>query len=276
MRAKNIIIILFVVLFGQCNIYGQGILAGDTISPGIIYINIPDFSVSASYPSGYECETLDLDGDGTDDLKFCSSKESTMGTSFESTRAIGLNGAEIASYPSNVYWLNSFEFNSMINGSDTWGDDGIFKSEEHFPDTSYYAGVFSNGYMGFRLYQGLDTIYGWVKITASSGHVTVYEYAAYQPNLAGIDQRSLLTEVKVYPNPCTDVTHLRFTFHDSRFTTIDLYSISGMKIRELVNEVKMPGAYELNIDVSQLPAGVYFIRIQAGKELVVRKLIVSN
>lgn len=199
-----------------------------------------------------------------------------MGTSFESTRAIGLNGAEIASYPSNVYWLNCFEFNSMINGSDTWGDDGIFKSEEHFPDTSYYGGVFSNGYMGFRLYEGLDTIYGWVKITASSGHVTVYEYAAYQPNLAGIDQRSLLTEVKVYPNPCSSATRLRYQINDKGLTICDLYSISGAKIEKLIDNLVKPGTYELEIDVSQLPAGVYYIRIQAGKELVVRKLIVSN
>jgi len=37
----------------------------------------------------------------------------------------------------------------------------------------------------------------------------------------------------------------------------------------------MPGVHEKDIDVSALPAGVYFVRIQAGEENAVRKLIVK-
>ena len=90
-------------------------------------------------------------------------------------------------------------------------------------------------------------------------------------------------DISVYPNPCTDITRLRFTTHDSQFTThdsrlmsIDLYSISGRKIRELANENQMSGEYEIEVDVSDFPVGVYFIQMQAGDNLRMTKLVVTH
>jgi len=49
-----------------------------------------------------------------------------------------------------------------------------------------------------------------------------------------------------------------------------------MKIRRLVNEEKVPGTYELNIDVSDLESGIYFIKLMSGNRSVVKKLIVNK
>ncbi|MEA3478758.1 MAG: T9SS type A sorting domain-containing protein, partial [Bacteroidota bacterium] len=81
-------------------------------------------------------------------------------------------------------------------------------------------------------------------------------------------------DISVYPNPCADAVRLRLTNNEQRLTISDLYLISGRKVRELVNGEMMPGTYELEIDVSDLPEGVYFIRLQAGNEVAVRKLLV--
>ena len=43
----------------------------------------------------------------------------------------------------------------------------------------------------------------------------------------------------------------------------------------MMAEVKSPGGYSVRIDVSDLPAGVYLVRLQAGGESLVRKLIVQ-
>jgi photosystem II stability/assembly factor-like uncharacterized protein len=83
-------------------------------------------------------------------------------------------------------------------------------------------------------------------------------------------------EIVIYPNPCSDAMHLRYLIHDSGHLISDLYSIDGRKIRELINEVQMPGEHEMKLDVTDLTPGVYLIRLQIGNETTVRKLVVSD
>jgi len=99
---------------------------------------------------------------------------------------------------------------------------------------------------------------------------------------AGVLEESVLEgSIKVYPNPCTDVTRLRYLIHDirslgsarDRHLTCDLYSISGRKIRIIMEEEKLPGEHEIEVDVSDLLPGVYFIRVQAGADVSVSKIV---
>ncbi len=102
-------------------------------------------------------------------------------------------------------------------------------------------------------------------------------YGIGEPAVAG-------SVMAIFPNPALDHLTIRYRVPDpsttlgtgSGYRMIDLYSIEGRKIRELVNEEMPAGTHEMEIDVSDLPAGVYFIRVQAGSEIAVRKLIVAD
>jgi len=76
--------------------------------------------------------------------------------------------------------------------------------------------------------------------------------------------------LSISPNPCSGALHLRYQIFDIRYVICDLYSISGQKIKRLLNEEKMPGEYEMEIDVSYLPKGVYFctMKTESGVETV--------
>ena len=102
-------------------------------------------------------------------------------------------------------------------------------------------------------------------------------------------------QLAVYPNPCSNAARVRYQIHDPS-TTIgrqrladgdalgtgpiylicDLYSISGIKIERLIDEEQLPGEHEIELDVSDLPAGVYFVKLQVGNDLALRKLIVTD
>jgi hypothetical protein len=43
----------------------------------------------------------------------------------------------------------------------------------------------------------------------------------------------------------------------------DIFSISGLKIKRLLDEEKPAGTYELEVDMTGLPAGVYFCTLQS-------------
>ena len=156
-----------------------------------------------------------------------------------------------------------------------------------FNFTMDYQLVFADGDSIIRLYQS-DTLNQyiipiarpileiipdpnkWILAKTYIGHVSIKE-------------NPLPFAMEIFPNPCSNSARLLITGHASclpagrsRVTNIDLYSISGKKIRRAFEGEKGPGTYEEVLDVHDLPAGVYFIRLQAGREVAVRKLIVTK
>jgi len=67
--------------------------------------------------------------------------------------------------------------------------------------------------------------------------------------------------------------YLRYLIHDIGYLISDLYSIDGRKIRELVNQELPAGNHEIEIDVSDLPAGMYYFRIRAGDKVGGGKMV---
>jgi len=57
--------------------------------------------------------------------------------------------------------------------------------------------------------------------------------------------------------------------------TLKIYDLHGRMIATLMDEQKQTGEYTMRFDTSNLPAGVYMVRLQAGEERVVRKLLVQ-
>ncbi|MEA3478276.1 MAG: T9SS type A sorting domain-containing protein [Bacteroidota bacterium] len=97
-----------------------------------------------------------------------------------------------------------------------------------------------------------------------------------QPGVSGIETPHFVANdnINIYPNPVSETAMIRYRMPDEGYLMIDIYSISGRRIRRIAEEKVMPGVHEIEYDVSDLPNGVYFIRLQAGDEILVRKLIV--
>ncbi len=97
----------------------------------------------------------------------------------------------------------------------------------------------------------------------------------YEGFTTGIAEPEMPLEFELYPVPTSGALHIRYLIHDIGYLISDLYSIEGRLIRRLVAEEVMPGEYEAVFDVSDLLPGVYFIRLQAGERVGVRKLIIQ-
>ncbi|MCI0450032.1 MAG: T9SS type A sorting domain-containing protein [Chlorobi bacterium] len=79
-----------------------------------------------------------------------------------------------------------------------------------------------------------------------------------------------------YPNPFNPVTKIKFDLPNvgtTRRVTLTVFDIIGTEIRTLINGSLLPGSYEINFDGSNLPSGVYFYRLTAGKYIASRKMI---
>jgi Alpha amylase, catalytic domain/Secretion system C-terminal sorting domain/Carbohydrate-binding module 48 (Isoamylase N-terminal domain)/Domain of unknown function (DUF4961) len=97
--------------------------------------------------------------------------------------------------------------------------------------------------------------------------------------LSGLDSPAATSVVmNVYPNPVTNKTiTLQYDVTQSATITIDLLTPTG----QLVKNIKAPqqtasGMYWEGIDLENLPAGIYFLRVQADGQSAVERIVVST
>jgi len=88
-----------------------------------------------------------------------------------------------------------------------------------------------------------------------------------------------------YPNPFNPATTIPFQVNSSRLivhspirTTLNIYNILGQRVRTLVDEEKLPGEYNVVWDGkddkgNEVSSGIYFYRVKAGAEVMVKKMI---
>jgi hypothetical protein len=101
-------------------------------------------------------------------------------------------------------------------------------------------------------------------------------------------------ELNVYPNPTQEISNIKYQVPVGSWQSrqggisatlrlaigkkveLSIYDIHGRKIRTLVNEKQTAGEYSIQLDASDLPAGIYLIRLQAGEEVFTEKLVVMK
>jgi hypothetical protein len=82
-------------------------------------------------------------------------------------------------------------------------------------------------------------------------------------NIASID----VENIKIYPNPTTG--ELTVTNYKLRITNIEIFDISG----KMQKTERKKQNTEWSLDVSDLTAGVYFIKIETEKGTITKKFV---
>ncbi len=67
-----------------------------------------------------------------------------------------------------------------------------------------------------------------------------------------------------YPNPANPATNILFLIPEKTVVKIDLYSVTGELVKQIINEEKNKGAYNIYIDMNYLVSGVYFYRMKTS------------
>ncbi len=79
-----------------------------------------------------------------------------------------------------------------------------------------------------------------------------------------------------YPNPFVGTVplQLRWAQPTAEHVVVSLFDVKGRRVRTLVDEPVLPGWHSRSVDVTGVPVGMYFYRIEAGNNESVRKLAV--
>jgi hypothetical protein len=76
-----------------------------------------------------------------------------------------------------------------------------------------------------------------------------------------------------YPNPFNPSTVIKYSVGDATHVTINVYDITGRMVRELVNEDKSAGEYNVQFQGNNLASGTYIYMIKAGNFTQTNKMI---
>ena len=80
-----------------------------------------------------------------------------------------------------------------------------------------------------------------------------------------------------YPNPFNPETairyHVRSNGNSSVHVELNVYNMLGQKVATLVSKKQNPGQYRVTWQAANLPSGIYFYRLQAGRKQLTRKCL---
>ena len=135
--------------------------------------------------------------------------------------------------------------------------------------------------VGFKATAGVTYYF---KVFRYSGTAGGYSITASRSSVAvGIEKAAELTTIprelmleQNYPNPFNPSTTIRYGLAEESRVRLSVYSLLGQEIAVLVNSIQPPSLYSVvwngrDHQGSDVPSGMYVIRLQAGDRQMVKK-----
>jgi hypothetical protein len=77
-----------------------------------------------------------------------------------------------------------------------------------------------------------------------------------------------------YPNPFNPSTEIKFSVENTAHTTLRVYNVIGQLIGTLYNDVAEAGRYyKARLDGANLASGLYFYKLESGKQSSLHKML---
>ena len=124
-----------------------------------------------------------------------------------------------------------------------------------------------------RAYYGPDGQY------SDSDWRTLYGEMGEAKKIGEMDESSIVTYeygIDNYPNPFNPTSTINYTIKEIGNVNITIYDALGRKVKELVNEIKTPGSYEVKFDGSNLASGIYIYTMKVNNFFSSKKMILTK
>ena len=106
-----------------------------------------------------------------------------------------------------------------------------------------------------------------------SPHLFSRSYLLLDEDPAGVEQA--ISEVKVFPNPSDGRFKLTFEYTGNENVKAKVFDITGKQVKDISEDlVKSERSVTASVDLESPSSGIYFIRIEYGKSILTKKIIV--
>ena len=116
-------------------------------------------------------------------------------------------------------------------------------------------------------------------VTELKKNVTAIREFYYTGNISNVDRELFSGPIKYslhqnYPNPFNPTTMIEFSIPISENVQINVFNITGQKVRTLLNKKMLTGTHSVEFNAHDFASGIYFYQIQTGSFRDVKKMIV--
>jgi len=126
-------------------------------------------------------------------------------------------------------------------------------------------------------------------LSASGGNIYIQDNASGCNNPeeveeaceeVSVEELGIENNFNITPNPCIDGVTLQYAINDltclpdrQGYLIFDLFGLTGTKVKSFIIQNAEPGNHELENDLSNLPAGIYFCKLKTHNGTQTQKII---
>ncbi len=256
---------------------------------------LPDTSLFVPTPSGSTFLSLDVNGDGSNDLSIGNHCQYYTQWGGERTAFITpMSGTEITYLQTDTCYtqdsvpmlalingyVRAFGYGTLLNNNQIWVDTALYLKRNLTDVTqpvgsmagtmcSHFTVSVASVYVGVRIINP-DTLYGWIKLSVLQGtnsDSVVVDELAGQTSLVSVQEETSVIDPQISPNPSSGVFTLTGT---SQVNEVIITDLTG----HTVYYSSLAGIN--SIDLSLCAEGVYHCRFISGDEVIYRRLVVCR
>lgn len=138
---------------------------------------------------------------------------------------------------------------------------------------SYGDGMHA-GY-GEGYYQLYDS-YGSLILSGGDFGQQASEAFGVTPESSAIGEIQTSESLSVFPNPFSEKINIEFVLNENLPVSFQIFNLLGEKIYEQNSGILPQGIHRTHWNAQNFPQGIYFLRLKAGKQTFLRKLILEK
>ena len=77
----------------------------------------------------------------------------------------------------------------------------------------------------------------------------------------------------IYPNPFNPETTIEYVIPTDEMVSVSIYDLQGRMVTSLSNGVQSAGYHSITWNASEMPTGLYFVRLVAGSYRETQKIM---
>jgi hypothetical protein len=98
-------------------------------------------------------------------------------------------------------------------------------------------------------------------------------HISYEQIVVGVEENDLaISKLGIHPNPTSGNINVNFELEQSENVTIEVLDLLGKSVSVQNFGTLVSGAQKLNMDLSDLNSGIYFVKINAGNKVTTQKV----